>query len=809
MTGFNQDIRQALRAVFKNPGFSLLAILTLAVGIGASTAMFSVIRAVLLDPLPYPQAERIYRVFYTSAHYPKFPMNPTDFLDYRERNRVFASLAVFTEADLELSDRDRPERLTGLRVSKDYFQVLGAVPEVGRDFQASDEIPGNQFVAILSHNLWQRRFSGDRRIVGQTVRLDGRPYTVVGVMGAGFQHPGGDYRSPGFGATVDAWCPLAFQRGGRGAHFLNGIGRLKPGVSESEASNEINRIAGDLAKDFPASNADWRLFLVPLRQEIVGRSERMLLVLLGSVGFVLLIACVNVASLLLVRAAARSREMAVRSALGASRARLIRQGFSESLVLAVLGAAGGQIMAAGAVHLLSKTLAATLPRAQTIRVDMGMLGFTLLLSFGTAIVFGLTPAIAGSRGDLNRALREAGRGATGGVAHSRMRNVMVVAEIALASTLLVGAGLFLRSFVNLLRVDAGFQPENVLTARVVLPQSRYANDQARNRFFREFLDRVSHLPGVRAAGASSDVPWTAYDENAGFRVEGRASDPNDEPHARYHSATPEYFKAMGIPLFRGRSLADADDLNMPMVIVINESMARRYWRGRDALGGRITFSDHPKDKDWFTVVGVAGDVKDAPGSNEAEPAFWWSQAQQGFDDMLIAVRANGDPLLLLNAVRNEVRQMDAELPLADARTMEQIAGASRGGARLILVLIGLFSAVALGLAAIGTYGVIAYSVSQRVHELGLRIAIGARNGDIVRLIGGQAVRLAVTGLGIGLALSLALGRLVEKLLYGVNAHDPLTLTTAFAVALTVASVAGYFPARQATRVDPMISLRGE
>jgi predicted permease len=807
MTGLLQDLRHAVRDLFKNPGFALLAILTLAIGIGASTAMFSVVRGVLLAPLPYTESDRLYRVFYTNAHFPRFAMNPTDFMDFRERNRVFESLAVYTQDDLELSGLDRPERLTALRISSDYFRVLGAHPILGRDFQASDELPGNDQSIMISHNLWVRRFSSDPNIVGRKVSFNRLPMTVIGVMAPGFEHPGGDYRSPGQGATVDAWRPFSFQRAGRGSHFLNGIARLKPGTTAKIASDDINRIAADLDKETYPS--EWRLFLVPLREEIVGKSERMLLVLLGSVIFVLLIACVNVASLLLVRATARSRDMAVRAALGASRSRLIRQNFTESMLLALLGALGGQLLATVGVGVLAKMLAATLPRAHMIRIDPTLFAFTLALSIATALLFGVVPAIAGSRGDLNRTLHEAGRGATSGGRMAGLRNALVVGEIALAFALLVGAGLFLRSFVNLLHTDAGFQAENVLTARIVLPRVRYGTQETKNPFFHELIDRISNLPGVRAVGASSDVPWTSYDENSGFTVEGRLSVPNDEPHARYHSATPDYFRAMGIPLIKGRFLTDADDPKAPIVVVINSSMARKYWPGQDAVGKRITFSDKPAEKDWTRVVGVVGDVKDTASAAAAEPAFWWSQQQQGFGDMLIAVRAAGDPTLLVGTVRNQLAQMDAELPLTDVRTMEQVASASMGGPRLLLVLTGVFSALALGLAAIGTYGVIAYSVAQRTHEFGLRIALGARGWDIVKLVGGQGLRLALSGIVIGFMISLALGRLLDKLLYGVKGYDPLTSLAAFAGALMVAMLAGYIPARRATQVDPMISLRSE
>jgi len=472
-------------------------VLTLAAGIGANSAMFSVVRGVLLDPLPYPHAGELYRIFYTTRDYPKFPFNPMDFLDYRARNRVFESLAVFTEQDLELSDSDRPERLTALRVSKDYFHVFGASMLVGRDFGSSDEILGNQRVVILSYELWKRRFFSDRAIVGRKILMDGEPFTVIGVAPAGFEHCGGDYRSPPHGATVDAWWPFSFETSAfRGSHFLNGIGRLKPGVSASQASNDMNRIASDLGRQY---HYDWRIFLVSLRDEIVGKSQRMLVVLLGAVAFVLLIACVNVAGLLLVRATARSRDIAVRAALGASRMRLIGASLAESLVLALLGAVGGSLVAWWGVALLSKAVASILPRADLIRVDPTLFAFTVGLSLATGLVFGLAPAIGAARADLSQTLREGGRGATSG-RQSRLRSILVVGEIALASALLIGAGLFLRSFVNLLRLDPGFQPQNVITATLVLPASRYKDGGARNRFFHDFFRQSFEPPGRSRGG---------------------------------------------------------------------------------------------------------------------------------------------------------------------------------------------------------------------------------------------------------------------------------------------------------------------
>jgi predicted permease len=486
-TGFLRDLRYAFRDLSKNYGFTAMAVLTLATGIGVNSAMFSVIRGVLLAPLPYPRAGELYRIFYTSHEYPKFPFNPADFLDYRARNRVFESIAVFGEHDLELSDADHPERLTALRVSKDYFHVLGAVPQIGRDFQASDELPGNQRVVILSDALWKRRFAADRTIVGQKVLMEGEPFTVIGIAPPGFEHCGGDYRSPESGETVDAWWPFSFGPSGRGSHFLNGIGRLKPGVTAAQASDDMNLIASDLGREY---HYTWKIFLVSLHEEIVGKSRRMLGVLLGAVAFVLLIACVNVAGLMLVRGTARSREIAVRAALGASRIRLIGATAAESLVLAILGTAGGSLVAWWGVTLLSKTIASAVPRAAMIRIDPALFGFTLALSLLTGLIFGLAPAVGAARPDLSQTLREGGRGSTGGGRQSRLRSFLVVGEIALASALLIGAGLFLRSFVNILRLDPGFQTQNVITATVVLPNPDIKTATCANNssatFWREF-----------------------------------------------------------------------------------------------------------------------------------------------------------------------------------------------------------------------------------------------------------------------------------------------------------------------------------
>jgi predicted permease len=516
-----------------------------------------------------------------------------------------------------------------------------------------------------------------------------------------------------------------------------------------------------------------------------------------------------VAGLLLVRAAARGRDLAVQAALGASRQRLIRQCLVEAGMLSVLGATAGVLIASWSVAVLSRIIAGTVPRADLIRVDPVLFGFTLLVALATGLLFGLIPALAASRGDLSQTLRDGGRSATAGAGNARLRSALVIGEIALASALLIGAGLFLRSFVNLVKLDPGFRADRVITGTIALPRMRYAKGEDRARFFSEFLDSVSRLPGVRSAGASTDVPFSGYDENSGFTVEGGPRDAKDGPHARYHAATPDYFRTLGIPLVAGRFFDDRDDPNAPKRILINASMARRYWPGQDAVGKRITFADKPKPEDWLTIVGVVGDVKDTPSANAAEPAFWWPHRQATFGEMLVAVRTDGDPDQMLNAIRAELARRDPELPLANARTMQQIAGSSRSGPRLVLLLTGIFSALALVLAAVGTYGVISYSVAQRRHEFGVRIALGARRGDLFRLVGGQGLRLAAAGIGIGMLLALALGRLLGSLLYGVGAADPLALGSSFVVALIVALAACFVPARRAANVDPMVSLRCE
>lgn len=549
--------------------------------------------------------------------------------------------------------------------------------------------------------------------------------------------------------------------------------------------------------------------LVSLYQELVGPSRRMLLVLLGAVGFVLLIACVNAANLLLARATTRTREMAVRSALGAGKLRLIVQILTESLTISAVAALLGALIAFWGVKALVFFIPADFPRAFMIHVDAVVFGFTFLVAVFTGVLFGLAPALQSSRTDLTQALRDGGRGSTTGVHHLQLRRLLVVTEVCLACVLLIGAGLLLRSFVNLLRLDPGFRPENVVTAQVSLPRVHYKDGKAIAGFFAQLTERIGSLPGVRAAGAGSDLPWTGYNENSGFKIEGRPSSYNEHIHARYHVAASDYFRALGVPLLKGRFFTPADKEGAPKVILINQACARKYWPGEDAIGKRITFADKPKDEDWMTIVGIVGDVKDTPTSIGAEPGFWWPHGQQPFNEMILTVRTASDPVAIIGLLRRELQSLDRDLPLADVRTMQVVADASVSGARFILFLVGLFSALALTLAAVGTYGVMSYSVTQRNYEFGVRMALGARTGNVLQLVMVEGLKLASLGVAAGIILALAVARVLRSLLYGVSISDPLTLSIVPVGALLIALFACYIPARRATHADPMTALRAE
>jgi predicted permease len=643
-------------------------------------------------------------------------------------------MAIMSRADAQLSGVGEPVRLTGFLVSGAYFRVLGISPERGRDFDFREELPGNAHVAILSDRIWRGRFDADPNIIGQTIWLEQQPYTVVGVMPAEMQHPGNDYRAVPYGDTVDVWRPFTFQGNPsrRGSHYTEGIARLKNGIPPRSADSEMNAIMAQLGREHPDNDAGWRILVVPIYREIVGTSERMLLVLLGAVGLVLLIACANAANLLLARAMCRRREIAMRLALGAKRSRLVREMLTESVVISIAGGLAGSALAVGGVKVLLSLLPGGFPRAHDIHVNVGVFAFAIAVTIGSGILFGLAPALQSSGVDLQESLRQGARGGAGGAGHLRWRNALVVSELSLACVLLVGAGLLLRSFVNLLLADPGFRSEHVLTVVVSLPGDTYKTQASVSKFYDQLVARLGILPGVRSAGIGSDLPWTGYDDNlGGFQIEGKQHPRNEEIHARYHAATPSYFRALGIPLIRGRFFTDADAEKAPRVLIVNQAMAKKYWPGEDVIGKRIDFfADHPKDSDWTRIVGVVGDVKDTPEQNTAQPAFWWPVAQVSFpaQEAAIAIRSDSVPSLLTNSLRNAVRELDPALAVANVRVMDQIADASISAPRFTLFLVALFAAVAIALAGVGAYGVISYSVNQRMQEFGIRLALGPALG---------------------------------------------------------------------------------
>ena len=810
---FGRDLRYALRALGASPSFTVVIVLTLALAIGANSAIFSVIDGVLLRPLPYPDAGRIARVFLHSADYPKFPLNPFDFRDFRDRLQSFESLAGFTRGDLQLSGTGQPEHFTAFQVTAGYFGVLGLGPARGREFNRNDEIPGNGQSVILSDRLWRDRFASDPHILGRKITLDSQPFIVAGVMPPDTEHPGNAYHGVAHGQTVDIWWPFVF-RGDpnqRGSHYLEVIGRLKPGVRAAQAQAEMNALIAQMGRERPGALEGWHALVVPLYREIVGPRQRLLWVLLGAVGLVLLIACANAANLLLARATARRREIAVRAALGAGRGRLVRQMLTESLLISTLGAGMGMLIAAAGVRALVAFLPADFPRAETIHLNAAVLAFTACMALATGILFGLAPALQAARSDLHHSLREGGRGSTGGLRALRLRQALLVGEVSLACILLIGAALMLRSFVNLLRTDPGFRPEHLLTASVSLPPRVYKPKDT-VRFWDTLAESLNSAAGIRAAGIGTDLPWTGYDDNiGGFLIEGKKPTGPEDFHARYHVASPDYFRAVGIPLVRGRFFTAGDNIKAPPVMIINQSMARHYWPNEDAVGKRVSFDDHPKESDWMRIVGVVGDVKDRPDSPEAQNALWWAIGQTPVfvGQMSVVIRGASDPRLLANALRREVRRLDPSLAVADIRPMDDIADANVSTPRFALFLVSLFASLALLLAAIGIYGVVSYAVGQRTHEFGLRLALGAQPGDVRRLVLNQGMKLALAGVALGLAGALALERVLWSLLYQVSTADPLTFATVSVIAISIAALACYLPARRATLADPAHTLRSE
>jgi len=797
-----QDVLFGMRMLSKTPGFSAVVVLTLSLGIGANTAIFSVINTVLLGSLPYKEADRVVIVWTTSVSKGmEFEMAPSEYFDFRDRHTVFAQIAATQKTTLNLTGNEEALALEGRMATASLFPLLGVTPLVGRTF-TTEEDRDNARVAVLSYHLWQSRFAGEREIVGREITLNSRAYTVIGVMPAEFQFPpplGG--HQPG-----EVWVPRALEADrARTSHDLLAVARIKDGVTLQQAQAEMDGIARQRAQEEPRNNSDKGASLRPIREQIGRELRPSLLVLAGAVGFVLLIACANVANLLLARAASRQKEIAVRLALGASRGRIVRQLLVESLLLSGLGSGGGLLLAVWIGQAI-RTLGATqIPRAEQISIDSRVLAFMLLLSFFTALVFGLAPAWQASRANLNEALKEGGRSAHG-ASRQRLRNALIVAEVALSLILLVGAGLLIKSFWRLQQVEPGFDPRNLLSVEIRLPQAQYGAREPSVAFYQQMLERVKTLPGVKAAAVVNHPPFSGRRTNNSFQIEGRPEPAHqtDWPRADYRTISPDYFQTMNIPVLRGRAFTERDAADAPNVAIINQGCAELYWPGEDPLGRRIKVMG-----DWMTIVGVVGDVKQSGLDFAAAPHIYVPTWQTPHLRMGLLVRTAAEPLGFVSAVRRQIQTLDRHQPIYNIHTMEELIDESVSLRRLNLLLLGAFAVIALALAAVGIYGVIAYSVMQRTPEIGIRMALGAQRRDVLQLVLTQGLKLALLGIGIGLLVALALTRWMETLLFGVRPTDPVTFCLIAVVLLCVTSLACWIPARRATQVDPLLALRCE
>jgi putative ABC transport system permease protein len=811
MNSLFSDLSYGIRSLLKRPGFTAIAVATLALGIGANTAIFSVVNKVLLRPLPFTDPERLVQVWEADLKRgrPTMSVSYPNFADWRDQNQVFEQIAAYSDRTFNLTGNAEPERIEGAIVSPALFPLLGVKPVLGRVLLPEEDHPNKVFSVVMSEGLWRRRFNSDPQIIGQSIRLNSESFTVVGVI-------------PNITnlfelrADTELWIPIAHSRGfdNRYGHYLDVVARLQPGVTRAQAQANLDLIAGRLSAQYPSSNTDHAVRLVPLQDQIVGDFKLALLVLLGAVLFVLLIASPNVANMLLARAASRKREISIRTALGASRWRVVRQLLTESLLLSSMGGAAGFLLALWGIYFLLAFGPGNLPRAKEVAVDGRVLGFTVAVSLLTGIIFGLVPALQASRPDLNETLKEGGRSATGNAGQRRVRNLLVATEIALSLVLLAGAGLLMRSFIKLQAISPGFNPKNVLTMRISLEGSDYQKPTPVIAFHDQLLEKIRALPGVQSVSTRSHVPIAADDgyANLSFAIEGQLPDAANRSTAFYNAVSPDYFQTMEIPVLKGRPFVASDDGKAQQVIIINETLARRYFAGQDPIGRRMTLNDeNPKEEDWATIVGVAADTKprELELTSSPVPEMYMPFAQQPESGPALLIRTANNPESIAAAVRHEVQVLDKNQLVYNVRTLETVMSEAVVTPRFRTSLLGVFAVIALILAIVGIYGVMSYAVTQRTHEIGIRMALGARAADVMKLIVKNGMGPVILGLAVGLAGALGLTRLMVSFLFGVTPTDALTFATVSVGLALVALIACCIPARRATKVDPLVALRYE
>jgi len=804
-----KDLRYGVRSLLKRPGLTAVALITLALGIGVNTAIFSAIDSVMLRPLPFKDPESLVAVWEhtTALGIAQNEFAPANYFDLRDQNQVFEDLGAFGPLSVNLTGEGEPEQLEGQLVTANVFKLLGVQPQLGRTFASDEDQKGREYVAVLSDALWARRFNRDPKVINRNITLNGESFTIVGVMPPNFFFPERE---------IEIWVPWAMVPGqaeGRGDHYFRLVARLKPGVNREQANAEAESIAARLAAAYPRTNEGLGFVVNSFHQDYVGDLRRPMLVLFAAVGLVLLIACANVANLMLAQATTRRREIAIRMALGASRWAIARQMLTESLLLATAGGLLGVLGAIWGVEALSKLLPESLSKLQAIGVDSRVFLFTLGVTMLTALAFGAVPAFHAARANPGNTLGETGRDLSGGVSGRYLRRVLVVAEVAVAVVLLVGAGLLMRSFQRLRQVDIGFKPDKLLTMRMVLPMPKYAKPENRRAFYDELLRRVDELPGVESAGMISFLPLSTSGMKFSFSVEGR-NQPNDMqlPFALYRVVSPDYFNALGVALQRGRLFDSRDSATSTPAIIINRHLAEQFWPGEDPTGKRLKIGPADSPNPWATVVGVVGNVRQAGLYGELLPELYVPYAQERRPWVAprdLVVRVNGDSAALTGAVREAVWAVDKDQPVSNVRTMDQVFAAAVSRERFQMLLLALFATLALVLACVGLYGVISYAVAQRTHEIGVRMALGAQSRDVLRLVIRQGMVLTVAGLLLGIGVGLLATRVMADMLFGVTATDAVTFASVGGLLVVVAFLACYVPARRATKVDPLIALRYE